>query len=51
MGSIINEYFKASTVYYHDGSLNNGKIVMVKNGDDRKDLGITYILVYESIKY
>ena len=50
IGTIINEYFKASNIYYHDGKKNNGKIDMIKYGDDWKDLGIPYILVYELIK-
>ena len=51
IGTIINEYFRASNIYYHDGKKNNGKIDMIKYGDDWKDLGIPYILVYELIKY
>ena len=50
IGKIINEYFKASNIYYHDGNTNNGKIDMIKSVDDWKDLGIPYILVYELIK-
>ena len=51
IGRIINEYFKANNIYYHDGKKNNGKIDMIKSGVNWKDLGIPYILVYELIKY
>ena len=50
IGRIINHFFKASNIYYHDGKENNGKIAMIKSGDDWKNLGIPYILVYELIK-
>ena len=50
IGRIINQYFKASNIYYHDGKENNGKIEMIKSGDDWKNLGISYILAYELIK-
>ena len=31
---IINQYFNMSNIYYHDGKENNGKIEMIKSGDD-----------------
>ena len=37
IGRIINEYFKANNIYYHDGKKNNGKIDMLQSGVDWKD--------------
>ena len=50
MGKYVDGYFKANNIYYHDGTLNDGKIVPINFDEDWKNLGIPYILVYELIK-
>ena len=50
MGKYVDGYFKANNIYYHDGTLNDGKIVAINFDEDWKNLGIPYILVYELIK-
>ena len=48
-GSHVNEHFHSNFIYYHDGMLNNGKIAMIKEGEDWRNLGIPYILIYQLI--
>ena len=43
MGSTINPNY----IYYHDGMLNDGKILPVSEGLDWKTLGILYIVLYK----
>ena len=50
MGKYVDGSFKANNIYYHDGTLNDGKIVPINIDEDWKNLGIPYILVYELIK-
>ena len=42
-GSFLNDYFQSNYIYYNDGKLNNSKISMIKEGEDWRDLRITYI--------
>ena len=48
-GSYLNDYFQSNYIYYHDGMLNEGKISKIKEGEDWRDLGIHYILIYQLI--
>ena len=50
IGLTINSHFTPNNIYYHDGLLNNGKIVALKNGEDWKKIGIPYIALYKQIE-
>ena len=45
MGIAINQYFKANYIYYHNTLLNNGKIKVLKKGEDCNYIGIPYIII------
>ena len=49
MGSTINSHFTPNNIYYHDGMLNNGKIMPISEGLDWKTLGIPYIVLYKKL--
>ena len=49
MGSTINSHFTPNNIYYHDGMLNDGKILPVSEGLDWKTLGILYIVLYKKL--
>ena len=51
MGSTINSHFTPNYIYYHDGMLNNGKIMPISEGLDWKTLGIPYIVFYKNWIY
>ena len=46
-GNYLKECFQSNLIYYHDGTLNKGKISHIKDGEDWRDLGIPYILIYQ----
>ena len=46
LGKTIDPYFKSSTIYYHDGLKNNGKVTPLGKNEDWKNLGIPYIVLY-----
>lgn len=46
-GSVIKSNFCMNKIYYHDGCLNNGKIVSLNSGDDWLSFGIPHILIYK----
>ena len=46
---VINSYFSANNIYYHDGMLNGGRIVALKKGEDWKNIGIPYIALYKKL--
>ena len=48
-GSNIKDVFQPNQIYKHDGMLNLGKVVEMKESEDWKDLGIIYIAIYKKI--
>ena len=50
IGQSINKNFTANNIYYHDGMLNNGCIIALKDGEDWKNIGIPYIVLYKKIE-
>ena len=47
IGQNINNKFTQNKIYYHDGMKNGGQIVELKEGEDWKEIGIPYIVVYK----
>ena len=43
----INSNFSVNNIYYHDGTLNNGKIISITEKMDLKSLGNPYIVIYK----
>ena len=50
IGSSIDKTFTPNNIYYHDGMHNNGRIEPLKKGEDWKDIGIPYIVLYKLIE-
>lgn len=50
IGSTINSNFGSNYIYYHDGTLNNGKINVLKESEDWRNIGIPYIVLYKKIE-
>ena len=45
----INSNFSVNNIYYHDGTLNNGKIISITEKMDLKSLGFPYIVIYKKL--
>ena len=49
IGLTINSCFTPNNIYYHDGLRNNGRITALKDGEDWKNIGIPYIVLYKKL--
>ena len=49
VGTTINSKFKPTNIYWHDGIKNEGKIVEIKKGEDWREKGIPYIVLYKKL--
>ena len=47
---VINTNFSSNNIYYHDGMINEGRILPLKKGEDWKKIGIPYIALYKKLK-
>ena len=47
---VINTNFSSNNIYYHDGMLNEGRILAIKIGEDWRNIGIPYIALYKKLK-
>ena len=48
-GHTINSNFTPNNIYFHDGMLNEGNIIALIEGENWKEKGIPYIVVYKKI--
>ena len=46
---MINTYFSANNIYYHDWMINDGRILALKKDEDWKNIGISYIALYKKL--
>ena len=49
VGTTINSKFIPTNIYWHDGIKNEGKIVEIKKGEDWREKGIPYIVLYKKL--
>lgn len=48
-GFTIDTYFKSNLIYYHDGLMNEGRIIPLEEGQDWKSIEIPYVPIYKKI--
>ena len=48
-GHTINSNFTPNNIYFHDRMLNEGNIIALIEGENWKEKGIPYIVVYKKL--
>ena len=46
---MINSQLTPNNIYFHDGMFNDGSITALKKGEDWKNVGIPYIILYKKL--